>query len=121
MGLMLFIIGFAIVAVLFICAVKLIINWIEGRTEYENTIKFEDLKKYYNKNPKPWILDNDSVCYLQKNGRYSYQMTTQRFSFSFIDYIKYMWWRLGVESDKAKKENEAILAQIEQDYHDKEN
>jgi hypothetical protein len=120
MGLMLVLIVFFIMIALVIGIITLFAHWIQGRVDYENTIKLKDLKKYYNEDPNPWMLDSDSVCYIKKNGRYSYQVNTQRFSFSLIDYIGYLWWKLWIEVDKTKKENESILAQIEQDYKDKE-
>lgn len=103
----------------------IIINIGSWKDSHKNTTKIplKSFKKIYAINPDSWYLYSSTVCrnYRKKyeaipfiasdveydpvtDKHYKYTDITIELSFSFLDYIKYRFWRLKVKREKSRRE-----------------
>lgn len=124
--------------IVFIALIVGIISFIELLMDYTcNTgsnypkIKFAAFKKFYTINPDRWNLDIASVVCKIVNEEYSpyrglfHTYNSERFYFSFLDYLRYTIFRKQLEKDKLKaKHMEAtskMLGMVKKDIANMEN
>ena len=78
-------------------------------------ISFKSFKRFYEINQDRWELHGSYVKCIDKDRKYSYTRVSERFDFSFIDFIKYDLWRKSIRKsadNKRKMESTATMLEL---------
>ena len=101
-----------------ICLLVQLVDYSIYETKNKPKIKFDAFKKFYSINPDRWNLDTVSVVCKIKNEECNfyrglfYTYDSERFYFSFFDWLRYKRFRKTLEKNKLEKKHMESTARM---------